>query len=122
MSDLAVRLKELKPTQERVSGISVSVSAPMEVASSTVSGGKLVIDVDTLKTLGDAVFRVGGKDYTDYIYNICTSTPSFLSICRGLAEAVRKCDKGLIPKLLPTQLEELGKYASQYIDSYCRKR
>jgi hypothetical protein len=121
MSDLAVRLKELKPAQERVSGISVSVSAPMEVASSTVSGGKLVIDADTLKTLGDAVFRVGGRDYTDYIYNICTSTPSFLSMCRGLAEAVRKCDKGLIPKLLPTQLEELSKYVSQYIDGYCRK-
>lgn len=120
--ELVSRLRKLEPPKGGAPGSAVlpGSSAPVEVVSSTVSGGRVVIDVDTLRALSEAVFRVTGKDYTDYVYNICTSSPSFLSTCRELADVVRRCRKELVPKLVPTQLDTLARYVLAYVDSYCK--
>jgi len=118
MSELLTKLKGLKTPQERVSGVSV-ISTPIELASTAVSGGRVFVDVNTLRVLSDVVFKVVGKDYSDLIYNLCSSSPTFLSVCRDLAEAVVKCDKKLVKGVVPSLLTDLVKYVEIYIDSYC---
>jgi len=119
MSDLLTRLKELKPPQKDVQNIEVRMLTPTSFDSFSQVLPTVTVDLNTVSSLSSAIFKVVGKDYTDYVYRVCTSAPSYLSMCRLLREAVEKCNDSLIPKLVPTMLDDLVKYVKKYISKYC---
>ena len=121
MSELVTRLRNLKPPQERASGVSVGTYAPLELVAPPPSAGGVAVDPETARVLAEAVYRVVGRDYADYISAACSSTPASVGVCRELAEAVRGCDPRRIPRATPVHLDSLAGYVREYVERFCRK-
>jgi hypothetical protein len=119
VSELVTRLRSLRPPQERATGASVGTYAPLELVAPPPSAGGVVVDPDTVRVLADAVYRVAGRDYADYVRAVCSSTPASLGACRELAEAVRRCDPRRIPRATPAHLDSLVGYVREYAERFC---
>ena len=121
MSELVTRLRSLKPPQERAVGASVGTYAPLELVAPPPPVGGVAVDPETARVLAEAVYRVAGRDYADYISAACSSTPASVGVCREMAEAVRRCDPGRIPRAVPAHLDSLAGYVREYAERFCRK-
>jgi hypothetical protein len=121
VSELVARLRSLKPPRERATGTLVGTYAPLELVAPPPSAGDVSVDPETARVLAEAVYRVAGRDYADYVQAVCSSTPASLDVCRELAEAVRRCDPRRIPRATPAHLDSLVGYVREYVERFCAR-